>query len=153
VGGFAAQFCVLRSDFPCVDHSCLLTTCILKSLPLCLERPQILDIFKNFGVARSCEKATPGQDVSNVSFASFPSDTPDSYANLRRAKDAMAREQAQDLAFKEQRFVESFNRLAKALDDFSNTYKVKRVIDVKKVKSIKEAYRNLERADAWFKIE
>jgi hypothetical protein len=95
--------------------------------------------------------------VSGISAASgshlFPSDTPDSYANLRRAKDAMAREQAQDLAFKEQRFVESFNRLAKALDDFSNTYKVKRVIDVKKVKSIKEAYRNLERADAWFKIE
>ena len=84
---------------------------------------------------------------------SFPSGTADLYANWHRAKRATERDQAQEIAVKEQRFVESFNRLAKALDDFSKTYKATRVIDVKKVESIKEAYRKLESADAWFRIQ
>jgi hypothetical protein len=82
-----------------------------------------------------------------------PSTTADPFGSLRRAEDARTREQARETALKEQQFVQSFNRLASALDEFSKTYKSTHAIDVRKVKAIKDAYRRLEQSDTWFRPE
>ena len=48
-----------------------------------------------------------------------------------------------------QEFVRRFNGLAAALADFSSTYNSQGVIDVKKVKALRKALRELEKSD-WF---
>ncbi len=54
-------------------------------------------------------------------------------------------------ALQEKEFVDRFNELVLAMGQFSKKYKSGHVIDVKAVQSIKKAYRNLEKADPWFK--
>jgi hypothetical protein len=49
----------------------------------------------------------------------------------------------------EQQFVRRLNGLAVALADFSHTYTSQGLIDVKKVKAIRKALRELEKSD-WF---
>jgi hypothetical protein len=83
----------------------------------------------------------------------FPSTTTDPVGDVLRAEGARTREQAREIAMKEQQFVQSFNRLANALDAFSKTYKSTHTIDVRKVKAIKDAYRRLEQSDTWFRPE
>jgi hypothetical protein len=49
----------------------------------------------------------------------------------------------------EQQFVRRLNGLAAALTDFSHSYNSQGLIDVKKVKAIRKALRELEKSD-WF---
>jgi hypothetical protein len=77
---------------------------------------------------------------------------PDSFRQLEQLSQARSHQQALEVAAKEQQFVESFNRLASALEEFSRTYKTTHAIDVKKMKSIREAYRKLQQADPWFRV-
>jgi hypothetical protein len=51
--------------------------------------------------------------------------------------------------YEQQDFSRRFNGLANAITDFSNTYNSRGVIDVKKVKAIQKAWRELEKSD-WF---
>ena len=52
--------------------------------------------------------------------------------------------------YEEQEFTQRFNKLVFALQSFSETYNSGHVIDVKRVKAIKKAWRELEKSD-WFK--
>ena len=52
--------------------------------------------------------------------------------------------------YEEQEFTQRFNELVFALQSFSETYNSGHVIDVKRVKAIKKAWRELEKSD-WFK--
>ena len=56
-----------------------------------------------------------------------------------------------EAALREKQFVDRFNELVLAMGQFSKKYKSEHVIDVKAVQSIKKAYKNLEKADPWFK--
>ena len=61
-----------------------------------------------------------------------------------KSKDFQAR-------FQEREFIQRFNDLVTAMGKFSQKYRSEHVIDIKKVESIKKAYRNLEKSDPWFK--
>jgi hypothetical protein len=56
------------------------------------------------------------------------------------------RREAQD---QEQELLRRVNGLATALTEFSNTYNTRHVIDVKKIKALRKALRELEKSD-WF---
>ena len=49
--------------------------------------------------------------------------------------------------FEQQDFLRRFNGLATALSDFAHTYNSRGVVDVKKVKAIRKALRELEKSD------
>jgi Skp family chaperone for outer membrane proteins len=49
----------------------------------------------------------------------------------------------------EQELAQRFNRLLRALTDFSHSYNLEGVIDVKKVKAVRKALRELEKTE-WF---
>jgi hypothetical protein len=49
----------------------------------------------------------------------------------------------------EQELVQRFNTLIRALTDFSHTYNLEGVIDVKKVKAVRKALREFEKSE-WF---
>jgi len=51
--------------------------------------------------------------------------------------------------YEEQEILRRVNGLATALTDFSNTYNTRHVIDVKKIKALRKALRELEKSD-WF---
>ena len=51
--------------------------------------------------------------------------------------------------FEQQDFLRRFNGLATALSDFAHIYNSRGVVDVKKVKAIRKALRELEKSD-WF---
>ena len=51
--------------------------------------------------------------------------------------------------YEEKEFLRRFNGLITAITDFSNTYNSRGVIDVRKVRAIRKAWRELERSD-WF---
>jgi hypothetical protein len=57
---------------------------------------------------------------------------------------------AQEAQYEEQELRRRFNGLVTALIDFSNTYNSRGVIDVKKVKAVQKALRELEKS-TWFK--
>jgi hypothetical protein len=52
--------------------------------------------------------------------------------------------------YEQQDFMRRFNGLAVALSDFAHTYNSRGVVDVKKVKAIRKALRELEKS-SWFK--
>ena len=54
--------------------------------------------------------------------------------------------------YEEQQFVNKFNNLLDTLRDFADKYN-HHVIDVKKLKALKKAWRDLERTDAWFRLD
>jgi len=56
-----------------------------------------------------------------------------------------------DAASEQQRFVGSFNRLNEALADFANQYNQNHAVDLKKIRAMKKAWRELERSEPWFK--
>jgi hypothetical protein len=74
-------------------------------------------------------------------------------ADAAKEQSILAAAESREAAYEEHQFIESFNKLVVALSDFSDKYKKQHVIDIKKVHSIKKAYEDLERADAWFKVE
>ena len=54
-------------------------------------------------------------------------------------------------ALEQKGFEESFNRLGQALADFADQYNQHHTIDVKKVRAMKKAWRELEKSEPWFK--
>jgi hypothetical protein len=54
-----------------------------------------------------------------------------------------------EIDFEQQDFLRRFNGLAAALSDFAHPYNSPGVVDVKKVKAIRKALRELEKSD-WF---
>jgi len=52
--------------------------------------------------------------------------------------------------YEEHEFAQRYNKLVLALQNFSESYNSGHVIDVKRVKAIKKAWRELEKSD-WFK--
>jgi hypothetical protein len=54
-----------------------------------------------------------------------------------------------EIDFEQQEFLRRFNGLARALSDFAHAYNSQGVVDVKKVKAIRNALREIEKSD-WF---
>ena len=67
----------------------------------------------------------------------------DSSANQAATKEAK---------YEEQQFVNKFNNLLDTLRDFADQYN-HHVVDVKKLKALKKAWRDLEKTDAWFRLD
>jgi len=65
------------------------------------------------------------------------------------ANDHAAKREA---VYEEQQFANKFNHLLDTLRDFANQYN-HHVIDVKKLKALKKAWRDLEKTDAWFRLD
>jgi len=63
---------------------------------------------------------------------------------------AMAEAQRKDAAFQERDFEQKFNRLIHSLVDFGTNYNNGHIVDVKKIKAVREAWKELEKTD-WFK--
>ena len=61
---------------------------------------------------------------------------------------AMTRE----AVYEEQQFVSKFNHLLNTLREFTDQYN-RHVLDVKKIKALKKAWRDLEKTDAWFRFD
>lgn len=66
-----------------------------------------------------------------------------------RAKQAEQRE----AAFRERQFVGKYNNLIKSLLDFADHYNSEHTMDLKRIKQVKKAWRDLEKTDTWFRIE
>ena len=66
-----------------------------------------------------------------------------------RAAKAAARRAAQ--AMSEAEFVNRFNKAMHAMADFARAYDQQHTIDVKQLKLVKAALRDLERNDGWFR--
>jgi hypothetical protein len=64
-----------------------------------------------------------------------------------------AQAQQQDAAFEEHQFVSRFNRLIRALVEFSEHYNKDHSVNLKKIKAVKKAWRDLEKTDSWFKLD
>jgi hypothetical protein len=77
---------------------------------------------------------------------------PPSSADMRRWDDPLSHDVSSwdESRYEEHQFAERFNKLVLALHGFSETYNSGHVIDVKRVKAIKKAWRELEKSD-WFK--
>jgi len=54
--------------------------------------------------------------------------------------------------YEEQQFVNKFNNLLSTLREFAEQYN-HHVVDVKKLKAMKKAWRDLEKTDAWFRLD
>jgi hypothetical protein len=65
---------------------------------------------------------------------------------------SVAEESAQEYAqAKDDAFVAKFNALVNKLMDFSDSYKSKNAIDVKKAAAVRKAWRELEKSEALFR--
>lgn len=58
-----------------------------------------------------------------------------------------------DAALAEHEFVKRFNRLIAVLVEFAAQYNSHQSVDLKKIKAVKKAWRDLEKADSWFKLD
>lgn len=69
--------------------------------------------------------------------------------------DAPATGQAEkrEAAYEERQFVDKFNRLLGVLEDFAKQYNEGHTLDLKKVRAVKKAWRELEKSDKWFQFE
>jgi hypothetical protein len=68
----------------------------------------------------------------------------------RLAKQEKKRREA---AMDEEQFVDRFNRFVRTIADFSIHYNTNHTVDLKRIKALKKAWRNLEKTNAWFKID
>lgn len=59
---------------------------------------------------------------------------------------------SREAAYEEQQFVNKFNNLLTTLHEFANEYN-HHVVDLKKLKALKKAWRDLEKTDAWFRLD
>ena len=57
-----------------------------------------------------------------------------------------------DLEYEERQFVQRIDNLIAALANFSSSYKTRHVIDVKKVRAVRKALREINKSE-WFKLE
>ncbi len=58
-----------------------------------------------------------------------------------------------EAAIDERQFMDRFNRFVRTIADFSSHYNTNHTIDLKRIKALKKAWRNLESSNAWFKID
>jgi hypothetical protein len=75
---------------------------------------------------------------------------------LREVATALSNPQAQEMgkeyaAAHDEAFVEKFNALINKLMDFSDSYKTRNAIDVRKAAAVRKAWRDLEKAEALFR--
>jgi hypothetical protein len=56
-------------------------------------------------------------------------------------------------AYRHSLFVKSYNRLLETLADFARRYNRDRAIDVKRLRELKKAWRDLEKSEAWLRPE
>jgi hypothetical protein len=56
-------------------------------------------------------------------------------------------------AYQQSLFVKSYNRLLETLGDFAVRYNRDHAIDVKKLRALKKAWRDLEKSEAWLRPE
>ena len=54
--------------------------------------------------------------------------------------------------YEEQQFVNKFNNLLNTLHEFAEQYN-HHVVDLKKVKALKKAWREMEKTDEWFRLD
>ena len=72
----------------------------------------------------------------------------------RQADDHAAEEVAsKEQTARQRQFAYSFNRLLDTLRSFATAYNADHTVDVKKVRAIKKAWRDLEASDPWFKLD
>ena len=68
------------------------------------------------------------------------------------ADSATSQAATREAAYEVQEFAKKFNDLLDRLREFAEQYN-HHVIDAKKVKALKKAWRELEKTDAWFKLD
>ena len=68
------------------------------------------------------------------------------------APDQAAGKAAQEAAYEQQQFAKKFNDLLDRLREFAEQYN-HHVVDIKKVKALKKAWRELEKTDAWLRLD
>lgn len=85
----------------------------------------------------------PVQDLARDSIRRELFSTPDE----AQRKEAERR----NAIYAEQQFVGRFNRLLQVLQDFASHYNANHAIDLKRIKAVKRAWRDLENSEAWFK--
>jgi len=57
-----------------------------------------------------------------------------------------------EAAYEEQQFANKFNDLVERLREFAEQYN-HHVVDLKKIKALKKAWRDFEKTDAWFRLD
>ena len=70
----------------------------------------------------------------------------------RSADSAENQAVTREAKYEEQQFVNKFNNLLTTLHEFANEYN-HHVADLKKLKALKKAWRDLEKTDAWFRLD
>jgi|KBSSwiStaDraftv2_1062776.scaffolds.fasta_scaffold4206489_1 hypothetical protein len=71
---------------------------------------------------------------------------------LREVAAALSDPHAKEyVAVHDEAFVEKFNALINKLMDFSDSYKTRNAIDVKKAEAVRKAWRELEKSEALFR--
>jgi hypothetical protein len=68
------------------------------------------------------------------------------------ADSATTQAATREAKYEEQQFANKFNTLLNTLRDFADQYN-HHVIDVRKLKALKKAWRDLEKTDAWFRLD
>lgn len=63
------------------------------------------------------------------------------------------RAEKREAAYEERQFVDKFNHLLDVLQDFAKRYNEGHTLDLKKVRAVKKAWRELEKSDKWFRFE
>lgn len=66
---------------------------------------------------------------------------------------AVKQKQKREATYEEQQFINKFNHLVGVLEDFAKKYNEGRTVDLKKVKAVKKAWRDLEKSDMWFRLD
>lgn len=68
------------------------------------------------------------------------------------ADSGMKQTATREAKYEEQQFVNKFNNLLNTIREFTDQYN-HHVVDLKKLKAMKKAWRDLERTDAWFRLD
>jgi hypothetical protein len=70
---------------------------------------------------------------------------------LREVATVLSNPQTEYAPASDQAFIEKFNALIDRLMDFSDSYKTRNAIDVKKAAAVRKAWRELEKSEALFR--
>jgi hypothetical protein len=62
----------------------------------------------------------------------------------------MQRAQRIEAMRQQHEFVEKFNAVVRAMADFAERYKTNNSVDVRKMKALRKAWKDLEQTDSWF---
>ncbi len=94
--------------------------------------------------------------TQSISPDQLPQRDPRAAAVMQRMVDVAAvpdaaETQKKAAAYQQRSFAKSFNLLLEKLGDFADVYNRTGVIDSKKVESVKKAWREVEKNEAWFR--